>query len=122
MQIAEAATRSGLTIETIRFYDRTGMLPHLPRDARGWRRFNAEALEWLMVLARLRRTGMPLAEVRRFAVSAQGPDAQTPRAQAERLALLQAHRARLAGRKAELEACEAYLDMKISVYEKGLQE
>ena len=121
MQIAEAAARSGLSIDTIRFYEKSGMLPDLPRDARGWRRFTPEALEWLAIIARLRKTGMPLPDVRRFAASAQGASADRPEAEAERLALLTAHRARLAEQRAELEACEAYLDMKISVYSKGIE-
>jgi len=120
MQIAEAAEACGLTIDTIRFYDRAGMLPDMPRDGRGWRRFTPDALEWLGILARLRRTGMPLGEVKRFAASAQGPEAETRAARAERLALLVRHRERLAERRAEIAACEAYLDMKISIYEEGV--
>jgi DNA-binding transcriptional MerR regulator len=121
MQIAEAAALSGLSIDTIRFYDRSGMLPDLPRDARGWRRFTPDALEWLTVLGRLRKTGMPLPNLRRFAALAQGPGADQPDAKAERLALLTAHRARLAEQREELESCEAYLDMKISVYSEGVE-
>ena len=120
MQIAEAALASGLSADTIRFYDRARMLPRLPRDGRGWRLFPPFAVEWLTILAHLRKTGMPLDEVRAFAASAQGDDAESPDAQRARLALLERHRTRLAERRAELEACEAYLDMKISVYTTGL--
>lgn len=119
MQIAEAALASGLSPDTIRFYDRAGMLPRLPRDARGWRLFPPFTVEWLTILAHLRKTGMPLGEVRAFAASAQGDDAERAGAQRARLALLERHRARLAERRAELEACEAYLDMKISACAKG---
>ncbi|MDJ1007222.1 MAG: MerR family transcriptional regulator [Paracoccaceae bacterium] len=122
MQIAEAAETSGLSIDTIRFYDKSGMLPDLPRDGRGWRSFPPAAVEWLSVLARLRRTAMPLADVRRFAASAHGPGAEAAAAQAERLAILLAHRARLAAQRAELDACEAYLDMKISFYSESIEE
>lgn len=120
MQIAEAARHTGLSADTIRFYDRSGMLPDLPRDARGWRRFTPAAIEWLGILARLRKTGMPLDEVRQFAASAQGPEAESPASQRGRLDLLERHRARLAERRAEIAACEAYLEMKISVYSKGI--
>ncbi|MEL7026471.1 MAG: MerR family transcriptional regulator, partial [Pseudomonadota bacterium] len=72
MQIAEAAAHCGLSIDTIRFYDKAGMLPILPRDAKGWRTFPPNALEWLGIIARLRKTGMTLEDVKRFAISDQG--------------------------------------------------
>ncbi len=122
MQIGEVSAQSGLSIDTIRFYDKSGMLPALPRDGNGWRRFTPEALEWLEIIARLRRTGMPLDDIKAFASSAQGIDADTRPAQSERLALLQTHRLRLAEQRAELEACEAYLARKIAIYSKEVTE
>ncbi|KMW57555.1 transcriptional regulator, MerR family [Candidatus Rhodobacter oscarellae] len=116
MQIAEAAAESGLSIDTIRFYERSGMLPPLARDARGWRQFSGDALDWLRVLGNLRKTGMPLEDVRRFAASANGPLAETQAAMAERLAILRAHAARLEAKRAEIETCSAYLDHKIAIY------
>jgi DNA-binding transcriptional MerR regulator len=118
MRIDEAAKATGLSIDTIRFYEREGMLPPLPRDARGWRSIPPGALEWLANLARLRATGMPMAEMKRFAdlVHRTAPDGAAGRA--ERLAILFAHRERLAQRRAEIAAAEAYLDHKISVYSK----
>lgn len=116
MFIAEIASETGLSIDTIRFYDRTGMLPDLPRDARGWRVFTTEARDWLQVLGHLRKTGMPLDDVKRFARSAHGPNAESAPARAERLALLRAHAARLEERRAEIAAAQAYLDHKIATY------
>ena len=118
MQIGEVSAQSGLSIDTIRFYDKSGMLPELPRDGNGWRRFTPEALDWLEIIARLRRTGMPLDDIKAFASSAQSADADTKAAQSKRLALLKSHQTRLAEQRAELEACEAYLERKISVYSK----
>lgn len=116
MHIAEISTATGLSVDTIRFYDKSGMLPSLPRDGRGWRVFPSEAREWLQVLGHLRKTGMPLAEVRQFARSAHGPEADTAPARAARLALLRAHANRLEDRRAEIAAAQAYLDRKIATY------
>ncbi len=116
MNIKEAATTSGLSVDTIRFYEKAGMLPAIARDARGWRRFDAGAVEWLCNLERLRATGMPMADMRRFAVLVHTADATAPGAAADRLAILQTHAARLATRRQEVEACQAYLDHKINVY------
>ena len=122
MNISEAASETGLSVDTIRFYEKSEMLPRLPRDDRGWRAFTVPAIDWLKILERLRATGMPLPEMRRFAVLVFGPEAASAAATRERLDILRRHRARLAKAKAELEACEAYVDMKIGIYTKELEE
>ena len=116
MRIEEAAQATGLSADTIRFYEKSGMLPKIARDARGWREFSKSDIDWLTTLERLRTTGMPLASVRAFAASAQGPAAETPAEQAVRLNLLQDHAKTLADRRAKLDACEAYLQSKINTY------
>jgi DNA-binding transcriptional MerR regulator len=122
MNIAEASARSKLSIDTIRFYERAGMLPKLPRDKRGWRSFDAGAVEWLAILERLRATGMPLKDMRRFAQLVFAPRTKSADATRERLVILKAHKEALRKRKRELAACEAYLDMKIGIYGKELKE
>jgi DNA-binding transcriptional MerR regulator len=67
MTMQDAAAASGLGIGTIRFYEKAGMLLSVPRDARGWRRVLPGLVEWLKTLVRLRATGMPMAEMQRFA-------------------------------------------------------
>jgi DNA-binding transcriptional MerR regulator len=114
MNIREASETCGLSEDTIRFYERAGMLPPLPRDSRGWRRFDPPALEWLKNLAHLRATGMPMAEMQRFALLVHARDAAASRE--ERLAILERHNRRLACRRTELAEAQAYLDHKIAVY------
>jgi MerR family transcriptional regulator, aldehyde-responsive regulator len=118
MKIQEASQRSQLSIDTIRFYEKAGMLPRIPRDNSGWRNFDADALDWLVTLERLRSTGMPLKEVRRFAVLVHEGNSAGPGASAERLNILQRHSVRLAKCREELDACEAYLTRKITIYSK----
>ncbi|WP_342076047.1 MerR family transcriptional regulator [Yoonia sp. SS1-5] len=121
MRINEASARSGLTQDTIRFYEKSGMLAPIRRDARGWRVFSSDDIDWLTTLERLRATGMPLDNVKRFAVSAHAPDSDDPQERAQRLALLEQHAVTLAHRQAELEACKHFLDHKISLYRTSLE-
>jgi MerR family transcriptional regulator, aldehyde-responsive regulator len=114
MTIQEAAAASGLSIDTIRFYEKAGMLPPVPRDARGWRSFPPGLVDWLKNLARLRATGMPMAEMQRFARLVHAPE--SPEVTAERLAILHGHGKRLDRRLAEIEAAQSYLTYKIAVY------
>jgi MerR family transcriptional regulator, aldehyde-responsive regulator len=118
MNIAQAAAQSGLTVDTIRFYEKSAMLPKIARDKRGWRSFDAQALDWLVTLERLRATGMPLKDVQRFAVLANSKTSKSKVAAQERLALLLRHQERLHERRKALDACETYLNFKINIYRK----
>jgi DNA-binding transcriptional MerR regulator len=116
MRMEEAARATGLSVDTIRYYEREGMLPPLLRDRRGWRSITPGALEWLGNLARLRATGMPMADMKRFAALIHRADGADATVRAERLAILLAHRARLDQRRADIAAAAAFLDYKIGVY------
>jgi DNA-binding transcriptional MerR regulator len=111
--IGEAARQSGLPVETLRYYDREGLFGDLPRDAGGRRRFDADALGLLDVLLRLRRTGMPVEQVRKFADYVRAGD----RLRSGRLALLRAHRERVAADLDQLRADLEVIDWKISAYQ-----
>jgi DNA-binding transcriptional MerR regulator len=111
--IGEASRISGLPIETLRYYDREGLFGELPRDSGGRRRFTPDALGLLDVLLRLRRTGMPVEQVREFAEHVRAGD----HLRAGRLALLRAHRARVAEDLAQLEADLEVIDWKIAAYQ-----
>ena len=68
VSIGEASRRTGLSIETLRFYEREGLTPGpVARDAAGWRAYSDEDLEWLLMTTRLRLTRMPISGIRRYA-------------------------------------------------------
>ena len=116
MNISEASRSTGLTVDTIRFYEKAGMLPRAKRDGRGWRNFSAGDVEWLRNLQRLRATGMPLSDVKQFAALVHTQDINTPGVAEQRLAILRRHQLRLADSQKELDECKAYLNHKINVY------
>src|SRR5580658_3172990 len=63
----QAAEQSGFSLDTLRYYERIGLLDGIGRAPSGHRRFREEDLEWLGVLRCLRDTGMPIAQMRRYA-------------------------------------------------------
>ena len=90
--IREAAASCGLTAHTLRWYERIGLLARVARGADGRRRFSEPDLAWLGFLVRLRSTGMPVADMLRYAELTRAGDESG----AARLALLTAHRDRVA--------------------------
>lgn len=116
LSIAEAADASGLSAHTLRYYERTGLLEPVSRNESGHRRYREADLEWITFLTRLRATGMPIRDVRRYAELVREGEATNE----ERLALLEAHRdAVLAGIEATARNLEL-IEWKINVYEERL--
>jgi DNA-binding transcriptional MerR regulator len=113
LSIAEAARRTGVSAHTLRYYERAGLVvTPVDRSTGGRRRYHQRDLDWIAVCTKLRATGMPIRTIRRYAelVSA-GPGNEH-----ERLALMQAHRAQVVAKLAELEENLKLIDHKIDVY------
>jgi DNA-binding transcriptional MerR regulator len=112
MRIGELAKRSGLSVDTIRYYERIGLLPRAARDGANRRDYDREVMAWVAFLRRLKTTGMPLREMQRYAaLRAAGAGTE-----AERRALLVRHRASVRQRLTELQDCLSALDDKIAGY------
>lgn len=112
MKIAEASEACGLSAHTIRFYEKSGMLPNVARSADGHRQFTPRHVEWLTLLYWLRETGMPLKQMRRFTALAKESDEGI----AERRQILKDHADTLKTKRAMLEKCENVLAIKIASY------
>ena len=113
--ISEVAEHTGLTAHTLRWYERIGLMPHVDRNHTGQRRFTNRDLDWLDLVGKLRLTGMPVADMVRYAELVRA-GAHT---YAEREDLLTAHRANVRERIAELESTLDVLDFKINIYATG---
>jgi DNA-binding transcriptional MerR regulator len=113
LSIAEAARRTGVSVHTLRYYERAGLAATaVDRTSGGRRRYHQLDLDWIVICTRLRATGMPIRTIRRYAelVSA-GPGNEQ-----ERLALLEAHRAEVTAGLARTRENLKLIDHKIDVY------
>ncbi len=88
LTIREAASVTGLTTHTLRYYERLG-LAMAGRSESGHRRYCSSDIEWLKILTCLRETGMPIQKMLEFAALVRMGDSTIP----SRLALLETHRA-----------------------------
>jgi DNA-binding transcriptional MerR regulator len=110
--ISEVAQVTGLTAHTLRWYERIGLMPHVDRSHTGQRRFRNQDLDWLAFVGKLRLTGMPVADMVRYAELVREGE-HTFEARQE---LLEATRRDVRARIAELQDTLAVLDYKIDVY------
>ncbi|NDU72315.1 MerR family transcriptional regulator [Actinomadura sp. DSM 109109] len=113
LSIGEVAERTGLSVHALRFYEREGLLVGpVQRTAGGRRRYTAADVDWLQICVKLRESGMPLADLKRFAELVR----QGPGNEAERLRLLDAHQRRVEAQIRALEDCRSVIAWKVGVY------
>jgi len=93
--IGEAARRSGVHIETIRYYERAGVVPRPARTDAGRRDYSAEDIRRLAFIRRCRDLGFSIADARRLAALTSDRHANCPDAQAVAEAHLSGIRARI---------------------------
>lgn len=108
---AEAAARSGFSIDTLRYYEREGILPAVPRTPGGHRVYTDAELGLLEFLKCLRETGMPVERLRRYGQLCQREDTIP-----ERVALLEEHAATVENQLAEVLAQQRRLTEKLDWY------
>ncbi|MFJ9677061.1 MerR family transcriptional regulator [Streptomyces sp. NPDC101194] len=110
--ISEVVAFTGLTAHTLRWYERIGLMPHVDRSHTGQRRFTNRDLDWLAFVGKLRLTGMPVADMVRYAELLREGEHTFE----ERQELLEATRRDVRTRIAELQDTLAVLDHKIDFY------
>lgn len=118
LSIGEVAERSGLSVHSLRFYEREGLLlsTRIARDEGGRRRYSEVDVEWLYICTRLRASGMPIAQIRRFAeLVRMGPGNEH-----ERLEILKEHQQRVVSQMEHLNDCLEVITLKTNIYENYL--
>ena len=114
--IATTADRLGVSAHTLRYYERIGLV-RVDRDASGHRRYDAAGVRRLVFLTRMRASGMPIRDLRRYVDMVEAGRDTVP----ERLALLTEHREGLRARIDELRLALAATEYKIAAYTRELE-
>lgn len=110
--ITEAAAIVGLTAHTLRYYEQQGLV--LPaRNSAGYREYSPDALRRLIFLSRMRVSGMPMRELRRYITLVEQGDATIP----DRRAMMHAQRDRIRLQLRELGLSLETTEFKIHTYD-----
>jgi len=105
MKIGELAKATDCEVETIRYYEREGLLAAPPRSESGYRQYAQREVEQLNFIRHCRSLDMPLADIKRLAACA--GDAVASCGEVD--ALVDAHIARVRSKLASLRALEVQL-------------
>ena len=81
MTIKEVSEKYGLSQETLRYYERVGILPNVCRTAGGIRNYTEKDLPWIALAAELKHQAMPIQVMLRYmeACKAEGFSGEMPR-------------------------------------------
>jgi len=111
MKIGKLSELTGLSIDTLRYYERIGLIDPPFRQG-GQRLYDPDAVRWIDFLKALKATGMSLEDMKRYALMRAKGNATA----ANRRVMLENQHAVVLKRIEELTACAALLDYKIANY------
>jgi DNA-binding transcriptional MerR regulator len=118
MKISEVSQQSGLSIDTLRYYEKIGLLPPVNRTGSGIRDFSELDVRRVSFIKCMRAAGLPVEVlIDYYALVQQGDDTIQARKK-----ILQAQRAQLLARMAEMQETLDLLNHKIEVYENAVLE
>lgn len=108
--IKETAVQTGISEDTIRYYEKIALLPRADRKDNGHRVLRREDIDTILLLSCLKKTGMPLQEMQPFlAVSADADPADYP----ELVEHLRNHRENIVSQILSLQQVVDFIDMKL---------
>ena len=114
--IGEFSKVTGLGIHTLRYYEHENLIIPL-RNASNRRRYSEKDIAWISFIKRLKATGMPIKEIKKYAALRAKGDVTL----SERMEMLIQHRQSLNEQIRRLQEHEAMLDEKIAFYRQEIE-
>lgn len=114
--ISQAAKKAGVSIYTLRYYDKEGLLPFLDKRGDGTRVFKDSDFEWLKTIACLKETGMSIRKIREFiSLCVQGDETLE-----QRLEIMKRHQADFEEMMEQMERYRCAIECKVQYYTDAL--
>lgn len=118
MQAKEVSQLFGLSIDTLRYYERIGIIPPIARDKNGYYDYKTTDLNWIYLVKTLRKTGMPINALQKYTRLSQ--KASQVDAATEQKAILKAQLADINEKIEELAQTQALLRYKLDNFDEHL--
>src|SRR5699024_11132754 len=116
MTIAEVSQKYDISADTLRYYERIGLIPPVPRTKSGIRDYNEESCGWIALMKCMRKAGVQIEALIEYVALFQQGDSTLD----ARKALLMEQRDQLLARMVDMQASLNRLNDKIERYEQGL--
>lgn len=117
MTIKEVSEQYGLTQDTLRYYERVGMIPRVTRSKSGHRDYQEQDLGWVELAKCLRNAGLTVEAIVEYVRLFQEGESTIP----QRYELLRCQREELSEQRKRMDAALERLDHKIEMYAQKLK-
>ncbi len=117
MTIREVSEKYGVTADTLRYYEKMGMIPPVTRNASGIRDYTKEDLRWVELAKCMRASGLSVEAMVQYVRLFQEGDRTIP----HRLELLLGQKAELLEKREKIDAALEWLEKKIERYEDAVE-
>lgn len=115
--IKEMSEKTGLSIPTLRFYDKEGLFPNLERKSSNYRTFTDSELDVVKIIECFKKAGLSLKEIKRYMELVK----EGPATFEERLKMMKEQLELLLHEKEELEKSISLVKRKIMYYEEAVK-
>ena len=112
MTIKEVSDKLGLSVHTLRYYEKEGLIRNIKRDINGFRNYSDNDVGWLDLIMKLKLTRMPVKDLKKYAdlFYANDPDLD------KRIEILQEHKKRVHKEIENLKIADQVIDKKVRIY------
>ena len=117
MTIKEVSEKYNISSDTLRYYERIGMIPEVTRTAGGIRDYQESDLSWVELVICMRKAGVSVESLIEYVKMCMQGDTTF----SARLHLLQEEKEKLEEQRSQLETAMKRLDYKISRYQKAVE-
>ena len=117
MTISEVSKKFNLSPDTLRYYEKVGLIPPIRRTAGGLRDYTEEDCGWISHVKCMRESGLSMEALYEYRALSEQGDETIP----DRHRLLLEEKQKLLSRIALIEAAIRHLDIKIAHYEEALE-
>jgi DNA-binding transcriptional MerR regulator len=111
--VGEVAKKLDVATSTLRYYDKEGLLPFVERSSGGIRVFKDEDMSWLKIIECLKKTGMPIKDIKHFIDYCMEGDSKID----ERLSIIKSQRDAVIKQMKEMQEMLDMLNFKCWYYE-----
>ena len=118
MTISEVSKKFGLSADTLRYYERIGLIPHVPRSQSGLRDYDEESCNWIEFIKCMRSAGLPIEILIEYVTMFRQGDSTI----SARKELLIEQRDILRQKISDMQPTLDRLDYKINLYESGMMK
>ena len=116
--IGQVAKKTGLSVHTLRYYEKEGLLPFIRKTSSGLRVFSDDDINWLGMIECLKATGMPLKGIKQYIDWYHQGDSTL----SQRLAMFQQQEQNIKAKIQELNTNLAKIQYKIRLYDAAVKQ